>query len=202
MPKTRDEKSFQRKQEQILAVATQCFIESGFHATGMAKICKALGMSPGALYRYFPSKESIIEAIVERERIETARVLEQLERAENQTSGLAVMMAEFVRLLAQDRSYCQLSVEILAEASRNPVVAKLLAESDTEMLLGFEAAVRQGQAAGHIDSTLSPRATAQLLLAMVGGFIGRLAVEPDLDVEAIAEHAKRAVMNLLSPRCE
>ena len=37
---------------------------------------------------------------------------------------------------------------------------------------------------------------------MVGGFIGRLAVEPDLDVEAIAEHAKRAVMNLLSPRCE
>lgn len=200
MPRVRDEKSFQAKREQILAIATQCFIESGFHGTGMAKICKAAKMSAGALYRYFPSKESMIEAIVEQDRIETVFFVERLKQAENKAIGLAELMVEAVYLYAEDRSYCQLWIEIAAEMSRNPVAAKLVSTAETELLTELTALVKQGQLAGDIDSTLMPDITAQLLLTMTYGFLGQFSIQPDVvDTKAISQHARRAVLNLLLP---
>lgn len=199
MPRTRDEESFQQKRQEILDVAAQCFIESGFHGTGMAKICKAVGMSPGTLYRYFASKESMIEALVEQERAEAALFLTELVQAEDKATGLAALMAKAVWFLAKDRSYCQLSVEISAEAARNEAIAQLQSRTDADLIDAFTAAVKQGQAAQQIDSQLAPEATARFLLVMVDGFVGRLAISADWDVNAIAKQAEIAVLKLLSP---
>ncbi|MEL6470933.1 MAG: TetR/AcrR family transcriptional regulator [Cyanobacteria bacterium J06623_4] len=198
MARIRDEESFQKKRLQILDVAAQCFIESGFHGTGMAKICKAAGISPGALYRYFPSKESMIEAIVEQERADADLFLADLAQAKNKAKGLAKMMSDAVLFLAKTRSYCQLSVEISAEAARSEVIAQLLAETDTNLIEALMAAVEKGQVAGDIDETLAPETTAQLLMMMVDGFVGRLAVTTDWDVAAIARQVEVAVFKLLS----
>ena len=48
-----------------MKAAKVCFVRSGFQGTSMQQICAEAGMSPGALYRYFPSKEAIIKAICE-----------------------------------------------------------------------------------------------------------------------------------------
>ncbi|MEO1682198.1 MAG: TetR/AcrR family transcriptional regulator [Cyanobacteria bacterium J06631_12] len=198
MPRVRDEESFQKKRLQILDIAAQCFVESGFHGAGMAKICKAAGMSPGALYRYFPSKESMIEAIVEQERADAALFLADLAGAENKAKGLAQLMANAVLFLAKDRGYCQLSVEISAEAARSEVAAQLLAEADADIIDALVVAVEKGQAAGDIDGALAPTATAHLLMMMVDGFVGRLAVTTDWDVDAIARQTEAAVFKLLA----
>ncbi|MGF1523127.1 MAG: hypothetical protein ACFBSF_12500 [Leptolyngbyaceae cyanobacterium] len=78
------------------------------------------------------------------------------------------------------------------------MVAKLLTDTETEVLAQFAAAVQQGQAKGHIDAALVPEVTAQLLLVMVDGFIGRFATQSEIKVDAIAQHAKQMVLNLLS----
>ncbi len=199
MPRTRDEESFQKKRQEILETATQCFIGSGFHGTGMAKICKAAGMSPGALYRYFPSKESMIEAIVEQQRADAALFIAELMQAENKAKGFAVLMAKAVLFLAKDRHYCQLSVEISAEAARSETIAQLLVDTDTDLITAFMTALKQGQVAGHINKKLAPEATAQLFMMMVDGFVGRLAFEVDWDVNAIAQQTEIAVLKLLAP---
>ena len=54
--------------QRILEAATACFVRSGFQGASMQQICAEGGMSPGALYRYFPSKEAIVEAICEADR--------------------------------------------------------------------------------------------------------------------------------------
>ncbi|MGB3293900.1 MAG: TetR/AcrR family transcriptional regulator [Phormidesmis sp.] len=198
MARVRDEESFQKKREQILAVATQCFVESGFHGTGMAKVCQAAGMSAGALYRYYPSKESIIETIIERDRKDTLFLLERLDKAKNKVTGLADMMAEAVQLLAADQDYCQLCVEISAEAARNPTMAQLLSAAEYELLNGLTAIITQGQSAGQITSALDPDVTAQLLITFVDGFIGQFAIKTDLNVTLLAQYARQSVLNLLS----
>jgi AcrR family transcriptional regulator len=57
----------------ILAAAQRCFVRSGFHGASMQDICNEAGMSPGNLYRYFPSKEALIARIAERDRAEVAQ---------------------------------------------------------------------------------------------------------------------------------
>ncbi|MCI5850304.1 MAG: TetR/AcrR family transcriptional regulator [Sutterellaceae bacterium] len=55
-----------QRREEILNAAVRCFKKKGFHAASMSSIAKEFGMSAGLIYNYFDSKESIIEAIVDR----------------------------------------------------------------------------------------------------------------------------------------
>src|SRR5271163_4310416 len=72
MPKISDAKRDARRR-QILDAALACFSEAGFHQTGMADIVRHSGLSHGAVYLYFPSKDDIIEALaVDRHRSEAA----------------------------------------------------------------------------------------------------------------------------------
>src|SRR5260370_42103758 len=56
----------QARRDQIVTAARQCVVRHGFHAATMAEIAAAARMSVGQIYRYFPNKEAIVHAIVER----------------------------------------------------------------------------------------------------------------------------------------
>src|SRR6266851_6449324 len=62
MPKVSQE-HLERRRQQILDAAVDCFATRGFHATSMQDIFKAAGLSAGAVYRYFPSKAALIRDI-------------------------------------------------------------------------------------------------------------------------------------------
>lgn len=51
------------RRRQILDGAARCFARNGFHGTSMQDVFKEVGLSAGAVYRYFPGKEDIIAAI-------------------------------------------------------------------------------------------------------------------------------------------
>jgi AcrR family transcriptional regulator len=51
------------RREQILAAARTCFLSKGLHNTSMQDLIKEAGLSVGAVYRYFKSKNEIINAI-------------------------------------------------------------------------------------------------------------------------------------------
>ena len=53
------------RRRQILDAAALCFARNGFHATTMPEIFAEVGLSSGAVYRYFPSKQAIFEALVD-----------------------------------------------------------------------------------------------------------------------------------------
>lgn len=63
MPKISDEKRAARR-AQILEAAWICFQKDGLHATTMDHIIRASGLSAGAVYSYYPSKEELILAAV------------------------------------------------------------------------------------------------------------------------------------------
>ena len=53
-------------QERIEAAALGQFIKSGYAATTTREIAQAVGLTPGALYSHYPSKEALFEAVVRR----------------------------------------------------------------------------------------------------------------------------------------
>ena len=54
----------QGKKLEIVKYAFDRFYESGFHATGMEAALAGSGISKRTIYKYFPSKEDLIEAVL------------------------------------------------------------------------------------------------------------------------------------------
>ncbi len=52
--------------DEVLDAALELFIEKGFAATRVEDIAARAGLSKGAVYLYFPSKEAVLEGIVRR----------------------------------------------------------------------------------------------------------------------------------------
>src|SRR3990172_1227249 len=73
MPKV-TEAHLEARRQQILDAAAGCFTQKGFHHSTMHDICQMAELSPGAVYRYFTSKEEIIAAML-RERKSTSAAL-------------------------------------------------------------------------------------------------------------------------------
>src|SRR5436190_9721470 len=65
MPKVSDAYLEARRAE-ILDAAWRCLADKGYHQTTMQDVCEESGLSYGAIYRYFASKEDILIAIFER----------------------------------------------------------------------------------------------------------------------------------------
>ena len=56
------------RRAQILDAAERSFCRSGFHRATMHDVAAEAGMSPGNLYRYFPSKDALVAGLCERDR--------------------------------------------------------------------------------------------------------------------------------------
>lgn len=53
------------KKQEIIAKAYSAFYDGGFHATGIDTVMADSGISKRTLYKYFPSKEDLIEAVLD-----------------------------------------------------------------------------------------------------------------------------------------
>ncbi len=73
MPK-RDEKYMQAQRDAIAQAALNVLIEKGYHDTSLRDICRAAGVSNGALYSYFPTREAVILAACSIDHVQTQRL--------------------------------------------------------------------------------------------------------------------------------
>src|SRR3954466_12826446 len=119
------------RRAEILAAAERCFVRSGFHGASMQDICAEAGMSPGNLYRYFPSKEALIAGIAERDRAEVAQEFASVDLSRGFFAVLE-RMAQHHSAEKPDEQV-KLCTEISAEARRNPEIARILASVDADV---------------------------------------------------------------------
>ncbi len=173
------------RQRQILEAAAACFGRRGFHQATMQDICAEVGMSPGSVYRYFRSKEELIAALVEADR---AKHIARIEAVRNQPDVFAALQALADQTLdsLNDPQTSLLHAEIGAEMHRNPNVKELVRNTNAAILDSLAETLRQAQERGAIDPGLEPRATAELLVAVVDGLSMRKSLYPEGDA---ARHA-------------
>jgi AcrR family transcriptional regulator len=188
MPKVLPE-YLELRRQQILDSAAVCFSRRGFHQTTMQDICREVELSPGAVYRYFPSKEAIIEGMCNRGLEQNAEALEQSLASGGTLAAFEVLIRVFFEELDDLRSFevCSLNVELIAESPRNERVQAMQARNIQDVrsrLVGF---IRVAQARGDIDPSLDPDAIARVMIAMYQGLITQRLVEPDLDVASYAD---------------
>ena len=188
------------RRERILDAAEQCFARAGFHRTTMHDICREAGISAGALYVYFPSKEALIAGISERDRAEFAKRLAMLAEAPDFLQALSAVGEQyFVDEPAHKRLMC---IEIGVELTRNPQVGEIFRNVDDYVLAGFEKLFQRLADEGRIRPTLPIPTLARVLVTIGDGLFWRRAVDPKFDGRAILPAVVALIGAMLNPTAQ
>lgn len=180
-----------QRRAEIIAAARYCFVRHGFHAASMASIAQRAAMSVGQIYRYFASKEAIVQTIVQ------GIAAKRLARMPSGSwSDLSTKLAH--RALAavdEDEDDEVLMLEVIAEATRNPQVAAVIREYDGQLRTAAVAALRRDYP--HLTER-EALARAELMAVLLYGTQFRRGTELPASPEVLAALYRRAIDAVMS----
>ncbi|MFD9001485.1 TetR/AcrR family transcriptional regulator [Streptomyces sp. NPDC059582] len=189
MPKVTEQYLVDRRR-QILEAARRCFLRNGgFQATSMQDIFAESGLSSGAVYRYFSSKDDMILAIAE----DNVRdVIDMIRRVADERSGGAVgaalaAAADLVDAKTENEGLAELSVQVWAEALRNPRLGSQYRHMLTQTRAEIANIVRDHQDTRRLPPSVPATALADVLVSILPGYILQLALLGPNTMHGIAE---------------
>jgi TetR/AcrR family transcriptional regulator, repressor for uid operon len=178
----------------ILDAARSCFAMWGFHNASMQQICAAAKMSPGGLYRYFPSKEAIIEAIIHEEGRKSAGALAYLRGEGGIHDRLLACGMAYLRSI-EEQQCLQLKLEVAAESLRSGTVG--FRRIEQEIRTEFAAVLYEAQVRGEFASDVDIDLVVSMLLAVGDGLAMRVGRESGLDLSGTEKMLTRIIAALL-----
>ena len=169
-----------RTRAALLRAAGRVFAEQGFHGATLESVAAAAGVSKGALYHYFPSKEQLFLALLE-DRLGAGISDIEAVVAERGTESrhLGAATETFLRRINRDPRWLPLLLEFLAYGTRDPAAKA----SITEHFLrpAREAVARTNRRLGIPEiegALLSPDELGLVLAALVNGLAIERAFDP------------------------
>ncbi len=185
------------RRQQILDATVQCVRRKGFHGASMSDIAAGAQVSVGAIYRYFTSKESIIEAIVANNLAEMRDTFAEWDDTPDDAlldRLLNVLGRAIERRFGGD--YSELGLEILAEAGRNPRVAAIVENADAQ----------ERQLGRNLCQRLMPdvepalvEARSEIVSMLFDGMMARAIANPSADRGALLADLRTVVRLLFAP---
>lgn len=122
------ELSRQARYKVIVQIATRYFIEHGYNGTTMSGIAGALGGSKGTLWSYFPSKQQLFIAVIDRMTTEFQNEMTQiLKPGSNIEQTLFKFCRELVTRITSSDALALYRL-VLSESSRFPEIGKVFFE--------------------------------------------------------------------------
>jgi AcrR family transcriptional regulator len=191
VPKVSDEHLAARRR-QILDAALVCFSRRGFHQTPMKAIFEEAGLSPGAVYRYFRSKEEIVRAIASETLGGFARAIEP--GPDDEPLGPAELLDrffDFIEGVELRRDRLRLAIQAWGEVLHNPELSDFVRGLVDEVRTRMSTTLREAQRRGAVAPDLDTDAAGRVLIAIAQGFAVQSAWFDDLDQRAFraAAHA-------------
>ena len=164
----------------------------------MRQILDTAGISSGGAYNYFASKDDIVKALVEAERADYDLVLKRLSDCEDPLSGIAQLVFDSIGYYGHDDAV--LAAEIYAESCRNPAIEEVMRANSETMSRQLHQTISRGIKTGAITAHYSATELTEWLLAIIDGYVGRIAANPKLNPKKAARVAKNSVIELLGRR--
>lgn len=193
MPKVTEEHRAARR-HQIAQAALRCFARSGFQQTSMADIIAESGLSAGAIYGHYKSKEELIELAVSE--VLDARFLEV---AEARRARPALSPGALVRMLldgiAAQVGDLQLLVQVWGQIPINPRLAQMASRVGDRvrgMFADYLAdwyRTEAGMTAAEAEARA--RGDASLYVGIVQGCVTQSVLFDDFDREAYLQAVER-----------
>lgn len=148
----------QQNRERILEVAKEAFSQFGVSAS-LDEIAKEAGVGPGTLYRHFPTREALLEAVYRTEVEKLAAAQQEFARTLPPVEALRAWMLLFVDLIATKRIIAPVFNALVGDAK------KMFEASHAQTWDAIRALVKRAIKSGDIRKDLDP---IDLLRALIG----------------------------------
>lgn len=163
-----------QRPDAILDSALLLFRAKGFSSTRIEDIAAGAGLSKGAVYTYFSSKEAMLQALVERAVLPLAEHIENLAANANKAQVIPTLSA-IVALAATklgDPKIAAIPLTIVAEAGKFPDLAQFYRENVLERVMAaFSRLLQKGMDEGTFRADLNP---AHAVRTLMGGMFFQL----------------------------
>jgi AcrR family transcriptional regulator len=172
MPRVSDEHLAARRL-QILDAARTCFLRDGFHTTSMQDVIAEAGLSVGAVYRYFRSKNELIRAIAQSVIGGAASVFGDIVAHEPPLPLLDALdrALAYVDTQAGEDGILRIAMQVWAEALRDPDLGEFVAETYRGFQARFTTIAERAKDSGELPSDADPAAVGTVLFGMIPGYL-------------------------------
>jgi AcrR family transcriptional regulator len=172
MPRVSDD-HLERRRQQILDAARLCFIRKGFHLTSMQDVFAESGLSAGAVYRYFKSKNEIIHAIAIETQGGAVQLLDSLIEQDPlpPLDEIVERFATFVQSTLDGDGALRVVPQVWAEALHDPAYLKIVAELFTALRSCWARLAARMRDAGMLAQDADLEAVGSTLMCLLPGFI-------------------------------
>lgn len=136
----------QDRQRQLMATAVELFARNGYDNTGTEAIARAAGMSHGALFTYFPTKEALFRAAVATPLAPTVKLIEELLGSQTSPPARVRALARIILTsFAQEEPYLALIQYVMRLRLRFSELSAEIGEFIDAVLTLLERVIQEGQ---------------------------------------------------------
>ncbi len=181
----------QASHERIVSVAARAIRRSGYDCTGVSDIMKEAGLTHGAFYAHFPSREAMLAEAADRACAESAGAISELVAKVPAEQALATMLRAYLspEHLQQVDSGCPLAALGSETARQTPEVRRAMTR---HIKATVDLVARQspdwGQPAAHERALLT-----------VASMVGTLLLARAVDEPALSKSLCDAALKFLAP---
>jgi len=168
MPKISEERKTERREE-ILAGARRCFAENGYEGATVTKLEQAIGLSRGAIFNYFPSKEDLFVELAVRD---SARMSELWIN-----EGLEAVVREVVEL---DPAWLSVYLELFRRVRNDADFRTRIEERQKEVAPANRARIEEAQRNGEFRDDIAAKEIGTFVNLVLNGLALQRASDEEL----------------------
>jgi len=157
MPKISEERRTERR-EQILEGARRCFADNGYEGATVVKLEDEIGLSRGAIFNYFPSKEDLFVELAVRDSTRMSEIWV--------SQGLEAVVREVVEL---DPAWLSVYLELFRRVRTDPDFQSRIDSRQREVAPANRARIEEAQRAGEFRDDIGSKEIGSFVNLVLNG---------------------------------
>lgn len=150
-----------------------CFARQGYRATSMDDVVRESGLSVGAIYSYFPSKEDLFLALSDERSDQALAYMNDVFRRPGSMAEKSREAVEYFFNMLSDEllTMARVTVEFMSEAAKSDRLKERQQQRCERLRQFFRWLLSEGQAKGEVREDVDVNAAAELMLALNQGLL-------------------------------
>jgi AcrR family transcriptional regulator len=187
----------------ILETATQLFSKNGYDATGVAEICLAAGVSKGAFYHHFPTKQAVFMELLNSYLNGIDSGFAHMRQEDKNVPQTILQMAGLVGSIFQTAGvHLSIFLEFWTQANHDPLIWETAIAPYRRYQSYFASLIQEGIDEDSIQP-VDAQLAARVLVSLAVGMLMQSLFDPQIpDWHTEARQSMELLMNGLARRKE